>query len=164
MGRKLPKTQAIEVGIFLLKFNLLLLPFYAIIYYNISFFPLQELYAKFIAFVLTSLGLQATASGVLVYLGKESFPIDISFDCLGWKSSYSLFALVFATRGNVKDKLKFLKIWVPVFILINFVRIISTVLIGFAFGFHLVEPIHSYVWQFVVVGLVIGVWYSWLKK
>ncbi len=141
-----------------------MIPFYAVIYYNISAFPLQELYAKFIAFVLSSISLQAVASGVLVFLGKEKFAIDISFDCLGWKSSYSLFALVFATPGSVKNKLKFLGLWIPIFAFINFVRIMTTVFVGYGFGFQYMELVHTYIWQFAMIGIVLTTWYVWLKN
>ncbi len=164
MVGEISKTQALELGLFLVKFNLLLIPIYAIIYLNISIFALQELYAKFLAYVISFLGFQATASGVLIFLGKYGFPINISFDCLGWKSSYSLFALVFATPGEWKNKLKFLRLWIPAFVLINFVRIMSTVLIGYSFGFQYIEPVHTYFWQFAMIAIVLGVWFLWLKR
>ena len=164
MVREISKTQALEIGLFLIKFNILLIPFYAIAYYEISFFALQELYAKFLVYVLSFLGFQATASSVFIFLDKYEFPINISFDCLGWKSSYSLFALVFATPGEWRDKLKFLRFWVLAFVVINFVRIMSTVLIGYSFGFPYIEPVHTYFWQFAMIAIVLGVWFLWLKR
>jgi len=153
-----------DVLIFLIKFNLLLIPFYVIIYLDLSFYPLQFAFTNFIASILSFLGYQVSASGFFLFLGESQYPIDISRDCIGWKSAYSLFALVFATPGLIKDKLKFLVVWIPVLFVVNIFRVLITMLIGLNFGLQYLEVIHTFLWQEVMIIALLLVWYVWLRK
>jgi len=166
MDRRTQKKKVlIDVIIFLIKFNLLLVPFYAIIYFNVSSYPLQTAFTNFIAFILKSLNYQVKTSGFYLFIGKDEYPIDISMDCIGWKSVYSLFALVFATNGGkIKEKLKFLAIWMPVLFIINILRVLITLLIGLNFGMQHIEFVHTFLWQEVMIASIIIIWYFWLKK
>ncbi|OGI15309.1 hypothetical protein A3K63_05285 [Candidatus Micrarchaeota archaeon RBG_16_49_10] len=153
-----------EAFLFLLKFNLLLIPFYAIIHFDVDFYPFQTFFAKSIVFVLNGLGLRAHNIDFFVYAGNNNFPIDISRDCIGWKSVYSLFAMVIASPGKFKDKGRFLLIWLPIMLLINIFRVFSTIFVGFLFGFHLMEFVHTVIWQSLVVLIIIGVWCLYIRK
>lgn len=153
-----------DVFIFLIKFNILLIPFYAIIYFDVSFYPLQIVFTNFIASILSLLGYQFSKSGFFLFLGESQYPIDISRDCLGWKSVYSLFALIFATPGLIKDKLKFLVAWIPVLFVVNIFRVLITILVGFNFGFQYLEVIHTFLWQGVMIIALLLVWVIWLRK
>jgi len=153
-----------DVIFFLIKFNLLLIPFYAIIYFDISFYPLQIAFTNFLAAVLKLLNYQVSTSDFFMFLGESKYPIDISRDCIGWKSMYSLFALVFATPGKTKNKLKFLYVWIPVLFVVNIFRVLITLLIGLNFGLQYLEVIHTFFWQEVMIIALILVWYLWLKK
>jgi len=153
-----------DVFLFLLKFNVLLLPFYLIIILDLNFYPLQIAFANFLAFFLKILNYDATTSDFLLFVGKNNYPIDISRDCIGWKSSYSLFALVFATPGDTKDKLKFLGLWIPVLLVINVFRIIITIVIGMSFGIQYMEIIHAFLWEVAIIIILIGIWIIWLRK
>lgn len=165
MGKRTQKKKVLkEIAIFLIKFNVLLIPFYAIIYFDVSFYPLQIFFANMIAFFLKLFSLQVSSSDFILYLGSENFPIDISLDCIGWKSGYSLFALVFATPGKIKNKLKYMGIWIPLLVLINFFRVISSIVLGYFFGFEYIEPIHTYFWQPIMLVIVLAIWYLWLKR
>ncbi len=163
-GNVQKKKNLVQAAIFLLRVNIMLIPFYVIIYTNFAFLPLQIAFASLIAWMLGLFGLQTMQIDQFLYVGADKFPIDISFDCLGWKSIYSLSVLVIATPGDAKRKLNFLKIWVPALFGINIFRIISIILLGNVIGFRYVEPVHSYVWQVGIIALVIGIWYLWLKK
>lgn len=149
---------------FLLKFNLLLIPFYAIIYFDISFYPLQILFTNLIAIILKSFNYRVTTSDFFLFIGEENFPIDMSRDCIGWKSAYSLFALVFASPGKMKDKLKFLSVWIPVLLVINIFRVTSILMFGLSFGFKYLEIAHTFFWQVMMIILVVVIWYVWMKK
>ena len=165
MAKRISKKKNLkELILFLVRFNLLLIPFYLIIYFDISFYPLQILLASFIAKFLNFLKFDVKAASFFVYLGKSNFPIDISRDCTGWKSVYSISALTFATKkGRLKDKLKFLSLAIPFFLLMNFFRITSTIILGFYLGFQYIDFIHN-TWQFLVIFLILFVWWLWLKK
>ena len=165
MGKRIQEKEVLkEVVFFLSKFNILLIPFYVIIYFDISFYPLQVAFANFIAGILRFLKCKVLTSGFFLYLGEEAYPIDISRDCIGWKSSYSLFALVFATRGRIRDKLRFLAVWIPFLLFFNVLRVLAVILSGFAFGFEYLELIHAILWQGITIIVLLAVWYLWLKK
>lgn len=153
-----------DVLVFLIKFNLLLIPFYAIIYFDVSFYPLQTAFTNFMAFILKFMGYQVSTSEFFLFLGRNQYPIDISRDCIGWKSAYSLFALVFATTGLLKDKLRFIAVWIPILFVVNIFRVLITMLVGLNFGFQYVEFIHTFLWQEVMIVALLLVWYVWLKN
>ncbi|MDI6826217.1 MAG: archaeosortase/exosortase family protein [Candidatus Aenigmarchaeota archaeon] len=165
MVRVIQKKEIVsKVLFFLLKFNLLLIPFYAIIYFDLSFYPLQVTFANFIATILKLLDHPVRISEFYLFIGRDEFPIDISMDCLGWKSIYSLFALVFATNGKTKDKLRFLIVWIPMLFVINILRVLITLLVGLNFGMQYLEFIHTFFWQEVMIVVLIVIFYIWLKK
>ena len=165
MDRRTQKKKILkDVIVFLIKFNLLLIPFYAIIYFDISSYTLQSAFANFIGNILKGLNYQVKVSGFFLLIGKNEYPVDISMDCIGWKGVYSLFALVFATSGKVREKLKFLAIWIPVLFVINIVRVLATLLFGLNYGMKYIEFIHTFLWQEVMIVSIIIIWYFWLKK
>jgi exosortase/archaeosortase family protein len=149
---------------FLLKFNLLLIPFYAIIYFDLSVHPFQVTFTNFIATILRFLNYQVRTSEFYLFIGRDGYPIEISMDCLGWKGVYSLFALVFATSGKTRDKLRFLAVWMPVIFVINILRVLFTLIFGLNFGMQYIEFIHAFLWQEVMVAALIVIFYIWLKK
>lgn len=151
-----------EIFLFLLKFNLLLIPFYAIIYFDLNFYPLQEVFARFIASILSFLGYRPEVDKFLIYVG--GLAIDISRDCLGWKSIYSLVALILASPGKLKSKLKFIGLWVPYLLFFNIFRVLSAILVGLKFGSYYLELLHKVVWEEVVILMIVGIWYLWMKK
>jgi len=140
------------------------MPFYAIIYFDVSFYPLQIAFTDFMASILKSMGYQVSKSEFFLFLGESQYPIDISRDCLGWKSMYSLFALVFATHGLIKDKLKFLVVWIPVLFIVNIFRVLITMLVGLNYGFQYLEFIHTFLWQGAMIIALLLVWCIWLRK
>jgi len=153
-----------DVFLFLLKFNLLLLPFYVIIILDLNFYPVQIAFTNLLAFLLKTLNYQVSASDFFLFVWSENIPIDISRDCIGWKSSYSLFALVFASPGNKKNKLKFLGLWIPVLLVVNILRVIITIIIGLNFGVQYMDFMHTILWQGGVILILIGIWVFWLKR
>jgi exosortase/archaeosortase family protein len=153
-----------DLFLFLIKLNLLLIPFYLIIILDLSFYPFQIAFANFLAFILKSLNYPVYTSDFFLFVGESKFPIDISIDCIGWKGMYSLFALVFATPGNKKDKLKFLLVWMPLLFVINIFRTLITILVGLNFGLQYLDFFHTFLWQEVMIFSVIGIWYLWLRR
>ncbi|MBD3155783.1 MAG: hypothetical protein GF368_03955 [Candidatus Aenigmarchaeota archaeon] len=163
MDKRLQTKKALkEVFVFLVKFNLLLLPFYAVIYFDINFYGLQAAFASFIGSILRLLGYSPQVSDIFIYVGD--LPIDISRDCIGWKSMYSLLALVLASPGKLKNKGKFLGIWIPSLLVLNVFRVLIIILIGLNFGVKVLEITHKYIWQEIMIIAIIVIWYFWLKK
>jgi len=165
MDKRSQKKKVVkDLFFFLIKFNLLLIPFYAIILLDIDFYPLQIAFANFLALIIRGLGVNASTSGFFLFIGENKLPIDISRDCIGWKSMYSLFALVFAAPGDKKNKLKFLLPWLPVLFVINIFRTLITIFVGLNFGLYYLELVHTFLWQYVMIFALIGIWYIWLRK
>jgi exosortase/archaeosortase family protein len=163
MDKRLQTKKTLkEVFWFLVKFNLLLIPFYAVIYFDINFYRLQAIFASFIAWVLRLLGYSPQVSDIFIHVGN--LPIDISRDCIGWKSIYSLFALVLASPGKLKDKSKFLGIWLPAMMVLNIFRVLIIILIGLRFGAKTLEIVHKFVWQEIMIIAIVVIWLLWLKK
>ena len=163
MDKRTQKKKIIkEVAWFLVKFNLLLIPFYAITFLDINFYPIQEYFTNFVASILKVFGYSSEVDGIFIYI--ESLVIDISRDCIGWKSIYSVTALVLASPGILKKKLKFLALWISILFVINIFRVVGTILIGLKFGVYYLEIIHKFVWQEIMIIVIISVWYLWLRK
>lgn len=153
---------------FLLVFNLLAIPMYAILLSNATFAPLQSLLAAMTAYALKSQGLSAAASGAFVsVLDAQNVVrnVEISFDSTGWKSLYALAALVIATPiydFHFRSKLKFLAVGLPGIFALNFLRIWSTVWYSAVFGWQNFDVIHIFLWREGLIAVVVLFWFFWL--
>ncbi|MEM5793398.1 MAG: archaeosortase/exosortase family protein [Candidatus Aenigmatarchaeota archaeon] len=163
MGKPAQKKEILkEVLFFLIKFNLILIPFYLIIYFDVDFYPIQEIFASIVGSILNFIGFEVLVTGFFIYVGD--LVIDISRDCIGWKSAYSLFALVMASPGKFKDKMRFLFLWIPMVLLINLFRVLITIIVGLKFGPKYLEVFHEIFWQGIMILVIIGFWYLWFSK
>lgn len=151
-----------EVLVFLLKFNIFLVPFYLIIILDVDFYPLQIFLTRIIGNILSKFGYEIFMLGFFIYV--EGLAIDISRDCIGWKSSYSLFALVMASPGKLKEKLFFVLRWIPLLFFINILRILITIIVGIEFGIKYLDFLHRVFWQELTILIVLGVWYFWIRQ
>jgi len=152
---------------FLIRFNLLAIPLYVILMLDVDFIFLQNSFASILQFVFMYLGYNVSKEGFFLYFFSDGsvLPIDISRDCIGWKGAYCLTALLIATpMGKLKDKIKFLIIWVPILVIINFFRVFITILAGIHYNVEFMMVIHNFLWQFVLILIIISIWYTWLKK
>lgn len=150
---------------FLIIFNLLALPMYAIIYLDVSFPALQGFLADITSKSLQSMGYSAVSDGYYITLLSENqiARIEISFDCTGWKSLWCLTALALATPVKNDKKIKFLILALPSLFVINFFRIVTTILAIFNFGFQYLDIVHTLLWREFMIILVVALWYFWLK-
>jgi exosortase/archaeosortase family protein len=165
MGKRLPKEKDLKrILWFFVKLNVLFLPMYAVIYFDLKYEPAQVFFASIVNFFTSILGFKIVQDGYMLYLGDEGFPIDISFDCIGWKSSYSLIALVLASPGSWKEKVEFLLKWVPVMLLLNLARVFLALVIGYLFGFGLIPIVHDYILQVVMILAVLLFWIIYLNN
>ena len=163
MGKRLPKEEDLKrVLLFFIKLNILFLPIYAVIYFDLKYEPVQIVFAGIVNLLISILGFKIVQDGYMLYLGDDGFPIDISFDCIGWKSSYSLIALVVASPGSWGEKFSFLLRWVPVMFLLNLARVVIALVIGYLFGFSFIPIIHDYVLQVAMILAVLFVWRIYL--
>ena len=162
----LNKKSLKTLTIFLIKFNLLAIPLYLVMFSGISYEPLQTFLAHLSYAIIKPLGYDIIQSGPIlaVSINNQIKQIEISWDSTGWKSMYALFALTIATPTIFKRKIRFLSICLPTIFLINFLRIITTILISLRYGFQYFEIIHTLLWREGLILAVVLIWYLWLRK
>lgn len=158
------KNRLKKIALFLVKFNLLATPMYLMLYFNISFYPLQRFLTLILEKTLNVIGYITVSDGNIMLIEGFPVPVDISWDCTGWKSMWALAALVLATPQQLRcRKVKFLLVFLPVLFLLNFARILTTILLSFEFGFQYLDIIHTFLWREGLIIAVIASWYLWLN-
>ncbi len=167
MARKLQKKERklLTILLFLIKFNLLAIPMYIVIYFNFSFPPLQNFLAGLTKNSLILLGYPAIQKdSVIITADKNQFySIEVSWDSTGWKSMYALVALAIATPvKSLRKKLKFIGIAIPTIFFINFFRILTTILVALRYGLNYFEIVHTLLWREGLILAVVLIWGLWL--
>jgi exosortase/archaeosortase family protein len=161
------QLRLLDVAEFLLVFNLLAIPMYAILLTDASFPPLQEFLASAVTYALNNQGISAVASGTFISIVDAQNAIrsvQVSFDSTGWKSLYALAALVIATPiPNFRNKLKFLAFGLPGIFTLNFLRIWSTLWYSVVFGWQNFDVIHLFLWREGLIAVVLLFWFFWLR-
>jgi exosortase/archaeosortase family protein len=171
MKRKILRKKLWTLLLFLIKFNILAIPMYLVLLLNLSYPPLQTFLTDITYRNLNLMGYHATlvnspASEVPLIFFSDQFPkVQISWDSTGWKSMYALLALTIATPfSDFKRKIRFLAVGIPSIFLLNYLRIITTILISLTFGVQYFEVVHTLLWREGLILAVITIWYLWLKK
>lgn len=170
MARKIQKKTNLilrkklkTIAWFLIKFNLLAIPLYLVMYFNFTLLPLQTFLATLSSYGVKLFGYPVTQDEMFLTSGSRQ--IEISWDSTGWKSMYALAALVIATPvSDWNKKIRFLFIGVPLVFLINYLRITSTILVSLKFGFQYFDIIHMFLWREGLILAVVAIWYVWLRK
>jgi exosortase/archaeosortase family protein len=152
---------------FLIRFNVLAIPLYVVMYLGLTFAPMQDAIAYISHGILSAMGYSLLLSGNLIYgvVGNQPIEITVSWDSTGWKSLYALAALVLATpvKGYV-GKLKFLALALPTIFAINVARILTTLLVSFEFGLENFQLVHDFLWSGGMIAAVVALWLVWLRK
>lgn len=152
---------------FLVKLNLFAIPLYIIIFYNLNYLPFQVATASMTNLFLNSVGYNFLQDGNILagVVGDTLFTVEISWDSTGWKSLYVIAALALATPGIVlRKKLLFIAFALPSIFAINFIRIITTLLVSFNFGMEYFEFVHQFLWSAGMIVAVLAIWAYWLQK
>ena len=178
MARKTKKRKSLIsreklkiVAWFLIKFNLLAIPLYLILYFGIYYSPLQSFLTAISRPAIELFGYKTTLveqdfCNVHAISGPEfEKPICISWDSTGWKSMYTLAALAIATPFIAwGKKLKFLCIGIPAVFALNYLRIVSTIIIALKCGFQYFNVVHTVLWREGLILVIVAIWYIWLRK
>jgi exosortase/archaeosortase family protein len=139
---------------------------YFVIYFNLSFEPLQVFLASSTSNVLRFFGYPTRQVDYFlkIFYSKGVLEIEISWDSTGWKSIYLLTALTLAVPfRKIKSKIIFLLIGIPIIFLINFIRILTTILISLNYGIKYFDIIHIFLWREGLIFAVLILWFTWLK-
>jgi len=159
-------------AVFLLKFNLLAIPMYLVIFSGLQLYPLQLFLTDVVYSILKLSGypvarLDASSASFVISSSNASDSVNIlmDMDCTAWKSMYAFAALVLATPvPNDRRKLRFLSVGVAAIFLLNVVRIVTTVAAAYSFGFQYLEIVHTVLWREGMILAVIAMWFWWIKR
>ncbi|MDI6798915.1 MAG: exosortase/archaeosortase family protein [Candidatus Aenigmarchaeota archaeon] len=156
---------------FLIKLNILVIPLYVLLYLDFSFFPLQAFLTSLTGKTLQALGYPVSFTSTNLFMlfnsptGYLLVPFEMTMDCTGWKTMYALAALTIATpKSKIKGKIKFLAIGLPFLFFLNFIRILTTLMFSFHFGYQHLEVMHTFLWREGLIFAVIFLWYLWLRR
>jgi exosortase/archaeosortase family protein len=64
----------------------------------------------------------------------------------------------------MKKKIKFLAFGLPFLFFLNFIRILTTILIAINYGFQYFEVVHTLLWREGLILAVVLIWYMWLRR
>lgn len=150
---------------FVLRFTLLSIPLYLVLWLNLSMLPAQHLVADHATWALSALSFTVTKSDLILGAGAEKpFLFYIGPDCIGWKSMLCFIALVFASLGvKMKKRILGIVFGIPAIYLGNLARIIIVVLIERSYGLEAALVFHDWLWQAGLMALVLSAWLIWLK-
>jgi len=165
MAKKIQKKNLKTILIFLILFNLLAIPMYCIIYFQITFEPLERFVAYITKSILSLFGYKIVQNGSFLSLlvDNKIFQIEISWDCTGWKSIYTLISLMLITPVvGIIRKLKYITCGVVVLFFLNIVRIVTTILLSVNYGFEYFNLIHTILWREGLILSVVLIWSLWL--
>jgi len=169
--QKIGRKELKEAAWFLIKFNLLAIPMYLMIYFNFSMQPLQLFLAQALANGLNAFGYKTyffespiSTIPLIGVLETGAPPVYVSTDSTGWKSLYALAALSLATpKKKWNKRIKFLAIGLPTIFILNYFRILSTILICLKLGFKYFEFVHDFLWSWGLISTILILWCMWLK-
>jgi len=159
------QAEKIEIIIdFLIKFNLLAIPLYILMAQEVNLGALQEATAWISFAFLRTMGYTVLLNGNIIQFEGANLTsnIIIENDCTGWKSIYAFISLMLASPVKKKDTESLLK---GVFFIysMNIVRIISTISLSNYLGLEYLDTIHSFLWRFSMISIVLVTWLTWMR-
>lgn len=159
------------VAWFLVKFNLLAIPLYLALYLNLYSPQFQGFLTTISRPFIEMFGYQTSLVSAsycnvqTIFIPSHQQSVCISWDSTGWKSMYALAALAIATPLIAwKRKWKFITIGVPLVFVINYLRIVTTIVISLKFGWQYFDVVHTVLWREGLILAVVAIWFVWLRK
>jgi len=144
---------------FLLTLNLLSIPLYIFISFDIQFRSFKNLQAFLISKMLNFFGLNAVSEENFVILGNKAY--EISWDSTGWKSLYTFIVLIISTPTHHKRKIKPLVIGVFSLFLFNIARITATICFSYK-EIYSFDLLHLGLWRWGSIGFLLLMWFIFL--
>jgi len=147
---------------FLVAFNLLALPMYAILLSGAQLPILQTMVASIVDAVLNAMSYTTSLSGMVIHMEAPlRADIAIDADCTGWKSMYAYAALVLATPLAMgwKKRTKLVVIGVSALFALNIARIVTTLAAAVAFGPATLDVVHTVLWREGMIAAVVVFWF-----
>jgi exosortase/archaeosortase family protein len=160
MGRRGKRKDLILTFLdFVLMLNLLSVPLYLFIYFNMEFSLLKELEAFLVSRLLKVLGLNSNSEKNFVIIDNKIY--EISWDSTGWKSLYTLFALIISTPIYNRRKIKSIIIGLCLLFLFNMARITATIYLSYK-QIYSFDFLHLGLWRWGSIGFLLFIWFIFL--
>lgn len=159
--------KLLSILLFFFKLNILAIPMYVIIWFNLNFYLIEEIQAYQVSGFLNIFGIKSMVlKDYIPFISMQGFDKDIGIDmaCTGYRSLFLLIALIFAFPSAWKKKLKGIFLFIPVVWLVNIIRIGTTILAGYGFGIEVFDITHLFLWREGLVFLILFLWIIWIKK
>lgn len=121
----------------------------------------QETIAKFIAWAVSLLGFNSYSEGAFVVVNRAI--LRIVPDCLAFKSSLALTALIISANSNISKKIKGIFLGIIAIQIINLLRL-TTVAISISYSEILFTLVHIYIWNFLMISAILSFWLLWSRK
>ncbi|MCW1296225.1 MAG: exosortase/archaeosortase family protein [Candidatus Parvarchaeota archaeon] len=166
---KLNKKQRKLIFIlkFLIRFSLLAIPLYLIMYFG-NLFLLKVVETKQISILLNLTEIKNSVEiNDEVILNVEPLKNKLVIDdaCTGYRSMLAFAALVLAVpKIRNSKKSVALILGIPAIYVINILRIFSTILIAVKFGEEKLEFVHTFLWREGLIFLILILWLLWLNN
>lgn len=157
-----------QVLIFLVRFGLLALPLYLLLWLNAASMmaPIQKITAFATERFLNLTGITFLRDGILFSVSSPEglLAFEISADCIGWKSALAFIGLIFSVRGvSLKKRLAGVVFGLPIIFAGNVLRLGTTFYLVAVGGLSAFNLVHLFLWQWGLILLVLAVWIGWLK-
>jgi len=122
---------------------------------------LNAVNAKILFYVLKGIGFEPFLAGSVVTFGHTS--MEIITECTGLQLYQILLSLVIAFPSSLKLKLAGFGLGFVFVVIINTVRLVVIALVLWRWP-QLFQVIHQYVWQVILIGLVLAYGTWWMRR
>ncbi|MFH0961371.1 MAG: archaeosortase/exosortase family protein [archaeon] len=137
------------------------IPLYLLIYLKADFRFAQETVAGQVAAVSRLLGNPAVAEGYLVK--SSNVILEVIEACVAWKDVFAFIALVIAVPNrSAKEKAFGIIVGSLVMYLANLARLVTVLFVAVRIP-AFTEVVHSVLWKFGMISLILLVWLSWMR-
>jgi len=160
--------------LFLTTLILLATPLYLIMETNFSLFGFEKLFSTSVSATLRIQGINVNETigyetnglkmPVLEIEGLEK-QVGIGRACTGYRSILALFALIFSVpKIKLSKKTRAFLKFLPAMIIINYLRVYTTILLGILFGDNVFNFVHTFLWREGLIIIILMLWGYWLKS
>lgn len=152
--------QLFQVLLFLIRFNILAIPLYLLLWIDFDPVWLREINAQMTGLLIDLAGIDVTQSGTIVQ--TPHLTMDVSVDSTGWKSYFALTALIIAvTNVSWRERVIGIGIGLLVVAVGNLTRLVTMIYLVEVAGISY-DLVHDLLWRWGLTLLIFGYWAFWL--
>ncbi len=122
--------------------------------------PLARFSASVVGTALARIGRASSSGGLVRY---EGFDMEIVDACDGLLPVCIYLSAVLAFPSRWRDRAWGILIGVPAIFLLNLIRLVTLAVLG-AWKPDLLDWVHIYVWQALIIGLSMAIWVFWVER